>query len=309
MKKITIATRGSQLACWQANYIKTQLEKVYTHLEVYLMVIKTKGDHILDVPLSKVGGKGLFVKEIEEALMSGEADCAIHSMKDVPMELPSELCLAAITEREDPTDMFLSMKYRGLETLPQNALVGTSSLRRQSQLLALRSDLQIVPLRGNIDTRLRKLMAEDFDAIIMATAGIKRLGLSAPYMSQLSYKTMLPAVGQGALGVETRKARQDVMELLSFLDHQETHYCIKAERSFLTGLNGGCQVPIAGYATICKPKTICLEGLVASHNGSTIIRNQLEGAIGDAYNIGSTLSKTLIAEGADDILASMYSIQ
>lgn len=308
MKKIIIATRGSKLAFWQANYIKDQLQKMYSYLEVDLMVIKTKGDHILDVPLSKVGGKGLFVKEIEEALLSGEADCAVHSMKDVPMQLPFELCLAAITEREDPTDMFLSVKYSGLESLPENALVGTSSLRRQAQLLALRPDLQIVPLRGNIDTRLRKLMAEEFDAIIMATAGIKRLGLIAPYMSQLPCSVMLPAVGQGALGIEIQKERQDVLELFSFLNHKETYHCIKVERDFLAGLDGGCQVPIAGYATICNQDTICLEGLVAKNDGSVIIRNRLEGSISDAYDIGMTLSKILLAEGADDILASMHTI-
>lgn len=308
MKKIIIATRGSKLAFWQANYIKDQLQKMYSYLEVDLMVIKTKGDHILDVPLAKVGGKGLFVKEIEEALLSGKADCAVHSMKDVPMELPFELCLAAITEREDPTDMFLSVKYSGVESLPENALVGTSSLRRQAQLLALRPDLQIIPLRGNIDTRLRKLMAEEFDAIIMATAGIKRLGLTAPYMSQLPCSVMLPAVGQGALGIEIQKERQDVLELFSFLNHKETYHCIKAERDFLASLDGGCQVPIAGYATICKQDTICLEGLVAKNDGSVMIRNRLKGSISDVYNIGMTLSKMLLAEGADDILASMHTI-
>lgn len=302
MEKITIATRGSRLALWQAEHIRECLEKIYPRLEITLIVIKTKGDKILDVPLANVGGKGLFVKELEEALLAGLADVAVHSMKDMPIELPAGLCIAAITEREDPTDMFLSTAYDDVVSLPQEARVGTSSLRRKSQLLAVRPDLNILSLRGNIDTRLHRLTDQEFDAIIMATAGIKRLGLSAPSMKRFLPSILLPAVGQGALGLEVCENRKDILELVSPLDHMPSRYCVEAERSFLAGLNGGCQVPIAGYATLNGPDILQIEGVVAEVDGSLVIRKKLQGSINNAKEMGLALSEILISEGANTIL-------
>ena len=236
MEKLVIATRGSRLALWQANHVKDSLEAVHPGLAVELNIIKTKGDIILDVPLAKVGGKGLFVKEIEEALLSGAADIAVHSMKDVPMELPEGLILGIVPEREDPTDLFLSVDYDSLENLPAGAVVGTSSLRRQAQVLAQRPDLEVVSLRGNVDTRLRKLTEGQFAAIIMATAGMKRLGLSVPKECPLAPPAFIPAVGQGALGIEFREDRKDLAEMLSFMEHRPTRICVEAERGLLAGL-------------------------------------------------------------------------
>ncbi len=306
MKKIVIATRGSRLALWQANYIKSILEARHTGLQVELMVVKTKGDKILDTPLAKVGGKGLFVKEIEEMLLLNKADIAVHSMKDVPMELPPELFLGAILEREDPTDMFISMHYKSLDDLPPNACVGTSSLRRQAQLLFHRKDLHIVALRGNIDTRLKRLIDQDFDAIIMATSGIKRLELLASHMVSLPTNKFLPAVGQGALCIEFKKDRDDLIALTRCMEHEQTRVCIEAERSFLAGLNGGCQVPIAGYATIQTSGILKLEGLVADVDGSQRIFDIIEGSVASAQELGAELSNKLISSGAQAILSKLY---
>ncbi len=306
MKKCTIATRGSQLALWQAYYIKDCLEKKYPGVVVDLLKIKTKGDIILDVPLAKVGGKGLFVKEIEEALLDNTADIAIHCIKDMPMELPEGLTLTCILERETPKDALLSVHYASLEDLPQNAHVGTSSLRRQAQLLALRPDLRISPLRGNVDTRLRKLMEGQYDAIVLAGAGIKRLGLTAPYVSALDTTNFLPAVGQGALGIECREDRKDLIEALQFLDHEDTRVCVTAERAFLAGLEGGCQVPIAGYATRNTDGSFTLKGLVAHTDGTNILSETITAPAEEAAPAGHTLATQLLEKGAAEILKALY---
>ncbi len=310
MKKLVIATRGSKLALWQAEHIKSCIEGKHPGVSVELLVLKTRGDIILDVPLAKVGGKGLFVKEIEEALLDGRADLAVHSMKDVPMELPEGLVLGIIPEREEPSDTFLSVHHASLAALPHGATVGTSSLRRQSQLLALRPDLNVVSLRGNVDTRLRKLSEGQFDAIIMATAGMKRLGLSAPKSEVLGPPTFLPAVGQGALGIEFRADRVDLHELLAFLEHTPTRIRVEAERGFLAGLQGGCQVPIAGHAVMTGNDTFTLEGLVADLTGTRVIRRTMNGKSApdgaQARTVGLDLAAQLVADGAGAILAEVY---
>ena len=308
---LTIATRGSRLALWQAEHIKALLEKRH-QIRVELLILKTKGDIILDVPLSKVGGKGLFVKEIEEALLDDRADLAVHSMKDVPMKLPEGLVLGATPEREDPADLLLSMRYASLAALPKGGRVGTSSLRRQAQLLALRSDLEVLSLRGNVDTRIRKLGDGEFDAIIMAAAGMKRLGITLPHMVPLDF---LPAAGQGALGIEFKAERTDVADLLAFLNHPETFVRVEAERAFLAGLEGGCQVPIAAHARLSKYSgsgalvpgaELILEGLVADIRGRTIIRRTLRGEPAGARALGQTLAGEVKDAGGAAILYELY---
>ena len=306
MKKIVIATRGSKLALWQANHIKDCLEKEHEGTTVELLILKTKGDIILDVPLAKVGGKGLFVKEIEEALLDGRADIAVHSMKDVPMELPEGLILGCIPEREASSDTFLSVQYDSLDDLPEGATVGTSSLRRQSQLLSIRPDLNVVSLRGNVDTRLRKLMEGNFDAIIMATSGLKRLGLSAPKNEILGAPRFLPAAGQGALGIEFHQDRKDLHEMLSFLEHRPTRICVEAERGFLFGLQGGCQVPIAGYATMTDEDNFEMVGFVADLEGVRKIRETANGSEENARQTGLDLAEVVKGKGADAILEEVY---
>ena len=311
MKQLTIATRGSKLALWQAEHIKARLEAEHPgQVTVDLAVIKTKGDKILDVPLAKVGGKGLFVKEIEEALLDGRADLAVHSMKDVPSELPDGLILGVIPERENPSDSFLSVEHGSLDGLPHGAKVGTSSLRRQAQLLTLRPDLNIVSLRGNVDTRLNKLVNGEFDAIVMATAGLKRLGLSAPRSHELTPPAFLPAVGQGALGIEYREDDEQVAELLAFLDHPPSSCRVQAERGFLHGLEGGCQVPIAGFARHHQMEDgqdwITLEGLVADTKGERVVRQSIAGPALEAVKLGQALAETLLEQGAGEILAEVY---
>ena len=271
-----------------------------------LNVIKTKGDIILDVPLAKVGGKGLFVKEIEEALLSGAADIAVHSMKDVPMELPEGLVLGIVPEREDPTDLFLSVKYESLEDLPAGAVVGTSSLRRQAQVLALRPDLKVESLRGNVDTRLRKLSEGQFAAIVMATAGMKRLGLSMPKERPLTPPAFVPAVGQGALGIEFRADRKDLADMMAFMEHRPTRVCVEAERGLLAGLDGGCQVPIAGHAEMLDADTFELEGLVGEVDGSAIIRRKVTGRADEARAVGLALARAIAEDGGAEILAKVY---
>lgn len=305
MNKLVIATRGSALALWQANHIKDCLEAEHPGLTVELLKIKTKGDKITDVPLAKVGGKGLFVKEIEEALLDGRAHLAVHSMKDVPTELPEGLEVGIIPEREAPTDTLLSVKYEGLKGLPQGAKVGTSSLRRQSQLATLRPDLEITWLRGNLDTRLRKLMDGEYDAIILATAGLNRLGLTAPQMEILGPPDFLPAVAQGALGIEYHKDNAEVIEMLQFLDHQHTKYQVMAERGFLTGLEGGCQVPIAAWSVI-EGDTVRLTGFVADVDGSRPIRMMAEGHVDNAWDIGMVLAGKVLDAGGKAILDEVY---
>lgn len=305
MNKITIATRGSALALWQANHIKDLLQAKYEGLEVELSIIKTKGDIILDVPLAKVGGKGLFVKEIEDALLNGSADLAVHSMKDVPMVLPQSLILGAVPRREDRYDVFLSKEYKNITELPQNAVVGTSSLRRQAQILAMRPDLEIKMLRGNVQTRINKMLAGEYDAIILAAAGIKRLGLSVPFQTALTPPDFLPACGQGALGIEVREDRKDILDLIAFLNDEETKICVEAERSFLKSLDGGCQVPIAAVSRL-NGNTLSLEGLVAEPDGQKVIRKTLEDNTENRIALGEKLAETILNSGAKEILERLY---
>jgi len=311
MKKLVIATRSSKLALWQANHVKEAIEtrtrRLGDSIFVDLLPIKTTGDKILDSPLSKIGGKGLFVKEIEEALLDGRADLAVHSMKDVPVETPQGLTLGVIPEREDPTDTLLAVHFETLESLPAKALVGTSSLRRQAQLLALRPDLEIVSLRGNVDTRLRKLLEGQFQAIIMATAGLNRLGLSAPKQQTLGPPDFIPAVGQGALGIEFREDRPEIAAVLDFLNHAATAACVAAERGFLAELQGGCQVPIAGHAQFTDAGRLRLVGLVADLRGERIIRREISGPAERGAAIGHELGQIVLEAGGREILAEVYS--
>jgi len=309
-RKIKLGSRGSQLALWQANWVKSELEKRYKNLEVEIIKIKTTGDKILDVPLAKVGGKGLFVKEIEEALLEKRIDLAVHSMKDVPTDFPNGLHLAAITEREDPRDAFiisqkLKVKSQKFKDLAYGASIGTSSLRRSSQLLNVRPDLKIEQLRGNLNTRLRKLNEGHFDAIILAAAGLKRLGWSERITEYLSPEISLPAIGQGALGIETRIDDKEINELTAFFDHPATSISVRAERALLKKLEGGCQVPIAAYGEV-KNNQLKLIGLVASIDGKRIIKDSITGQIDRAEAIGIELAERLLSMGAWDILKEVY---
>jgi hydroxymethylbilane synthase len=310
--KIIIATRGSMLALWQAEWIKAQLEAGNPRLKVELNKIKTTGDKILDVPLAKVGGKGLFVKEIEEALLQNTADLAVHSMKDVPTDLPKGLHIAAICEREDPRDALLAgAKIKRFEDLPQGARIGTSSLRRICQILSKRPDLKIIQLRGNVDTRIRKLDEGEFDAIILAAAGVKRLGRAERITQIIPQDISLPAIGQGAVGIECREDDEFTNSLVKALDHAETSVCVRAERAFLKKLEGGCQVPIAAHArlTINKAKStpsLFIEGLVGSVSGDRIIRESIEGLPEEAESLGTALAEDLLSKGAGKILAEVY---
>lgn len=301
---IRIGTRGSQLALWQAHWVKKAIEQQWPEITVELVVIKTTGDKIQDVPLSKVGGKGLFVKEIEEALINGGIDLAVHSMKDMPAELPHGLCISAVPERENPLDALLTRDSIALDDLPLGARVGTSSLRRSSQLLHLRPDLKIMPLRGNLDTRLKKLAGGDLDAIVLATAGLKRLGLDHYITTVLDPDTMLPAVGQGALCIEGRTNDDSTAKAVTGLDHAVTHFAVMAERAFLHRLEGGCQVPIAGHATIENEK-LEVTGLVAELDGSLLIKEQATGPCDRAVSLGRGLAEKLLALGADAILEKL----
>jgi len=304
--KIIIATRGSKLALWQAEWIKSQIENLIPDIKVELNKIKTTGDKILDVPLAQVGGKGLFVKEIEEAMLRGEADLAVHSMKDVPADLPEGLHLSAICEREDPRDALIAREsISGLGDLPQGGHVGTSSLRRICQLLNKRPDLKITQLRGNVDTRLRKLEEGQFDAIILATAGVKRLGYAERITEKISMDISLPAIGQGAVGIECRTDDDFINDLLSKLNHKETWICVTAERAFLKKLEGGCQVPIAAYAQL-HDGNLVIEGLVGSLDGKTLIRESIDGRPEEAESLGTTLAENLLSKGAGEILAEVY---
>ncbi len=310
-KRITIGTRGSKLALWQAEFVKTQLQKLSPDLGIEIRKIKTTGDKILDVPLAQVGGKGLFVKEIEEALLRYEADIAVHSMKDVPTDFPDGLHLAVVCEREDPRDAFISKtqntksKIQNFRSLPNGAKIGTSSLRRSCQLLSLRPDLKIEQLRGNLDTRLRKLDEGQFDAIILAAAGMKRLGLQDRITEILLLDISLPAIGQGAVGIECRVNDEWVNNLISALNHPETFVCVKAERAFLKKLEGGCQVPIAAHARL-KDGRIVIQGLVGSISGEKIIKGYSEGEPGHAENLGIALAEEILSKGAKEILDEVY---
>ncbi len=328
-ERLTIGTRGSKLALWQAEFVKRNLQNMSPGLMIVILKIKTTGDKILDVPLSQVGGKGLFVKEIEEALLRGDADIAVHSMKDVPTDFPEGLHLSAVCEREDPRDALivsdaLQMKRRGARVkcrtanverqksktslifaLPEQAKIGTSSLRRSCQLLSMRPDLRIEQLRGNLDTRLRKLDEGQFDAIVLAAAGVKRLGWQDRITEILPPDISLPAIGQGAIGIECRINDERVNRLIAGLNHQETFIAVRAERAFLRELEGGCQVPIAGYARLIGKK-IVMHGLVGSISGDRVIRASIKGDPGRAETLGISLAQEVLAKGAKEILDDVY---
>lgn len=305
-KTLKIATRQSPLALWQANYVKDRLQQLYPDLTIELVPMVTKGDVILDSPLAKIGGKGLFVKELENALLNKEADIAVHSMKDVPMQFPEGLGLAVICQREDPRDAFVSHSYRTFAELPQGAVVGTSSLRRQCQLKALRPDLDIRSLRGNVGTRLSKLDNGDYDAIILASAGLIRLGLADRIASFIDVEQSLPAAGQGAVGIECRTDDAQVQALLAPLADAETTYCVLAERAMNNHLQGGCQVPIGGYAVLQQGQ-LYLRALVGNIDGSRIIRAEGKSAVENAEVLGVKIAEQLLAQGADKILQAIYS--
>ena len=305
-KTLKIATRQSPLALWQANYVKDSLQQLYPDLTVELVLMVTKGDVILDSPLAKIGGKGLFVKELENALLNKEADIAVHSMKDVPMQFPEGLGLAVICKREDPRDAFVSNSYRTFSELPQGAVVGTSRLRRQCQLKALRPDLDIRSLRGNVGTRLSKLDNGDYDAIILASAGLIRLGLADRIASFIEVEQSLPAAGQGAVGIECRTDDVQVKQLLAPLADAETTCCVLAERAMNNRLQGGCQVPIGGYAVLQQGQ-LYLRALVGDVDGSQIIRAEGKSAVENADVLGVQIAEQLLAQGADKILQSIYS--
>ena len=302
---IRIATRSSPLAIWQAEYVQRRLEALHEGLQVELVRIKTQGDKILDTPLAKIGGKGLFVKELEQAMMDGRADIAVHSMKDVPMELPEGFVLPVICEREDPFDAFVSNHYHSLDDLPEGARVGTSSLRRSAQLKALRPDLVVESLRGNVQTRLGKLDDGQFDAILLAAAGLKRLGMESRIRLSLPAETCLPAVGQGAVGIECREEDEQTQALLAPLNDTDTWDRVVAERAMNRRLEGGCQVPIAGYALL-EADQIWLRGLVASEDGTRVLRAEIRGSRADGDALGKAVATSLLEQGADVILGEIY---
>ncbi|GKQ99153.1 hydroxymethylbilane synthase [Aeromonas hydrophila] len=304
-RTLKIATRKSPLALWQANFVKDRLEALYPELQVELVPMSTQGDKILDTPLAKVGGKGLFVKELETAMLEGRADIAVHSMKDVPVEFPEGLGLHTICEREDPRDAFVSNRFGQIDELPQGAVVGTSSLRRQCQLRAARPDLVIRDLRGNVNTRLAKLDAGEYDAIILAAAGLKRLEMAHRITAFIEPEQSLPANGQGAVGIECRLDDHELHALLAPLEHPETRIRVLTERAMNRALQGGCQVPIGAYALV-QGEEVWLRGLVGSPDGSRVIRDEIRGPLADGEALGHTLALRLLADGADVILAEVY---
>jgi hydroxymethylbilane synthase len=304
MRVLNIATRKSPLALWQAEHVRARLEALHPELRVELLTMTTKGDRLLDAPLAKMGGKGLFVKELEQGLLEGQADIAVHSMKDVPVELPEGLIIPVISAREDPRDAFVSHRYTALEALPPGARVGTSSLRRQCQLHALYPGLHIETLRGNVNTRLAKLEAGEFDAVILACAGLKRLGLAGRITQYLSTEVSIPAIGQGALGIECRADDPETRRLIAPLDDPATHTCARAERALNTRLHGGCQVPIAAYAELTDNR-LTLRAMVGSPDGSRMVRGRIEGAPEEAAALGRRLAEDLLRQGAGEILSSL----
>lgn len=303
--KVIIGTRGSMLALWQAEWVKSLLLEIDPKLTVELMKIKTTGDKITDVPLAMVGGKGLFVKEIEEAMQRGEIDLAVHSMKDVPTILPPNLHITAILKREDPRDALLSRGNVKFADLPKGSRVGTSSLRRSCQLISVRPDLKIISLRGNLDTRMRKLDEGEFDAIILAAAGVRRLGWKDRISEYIDPKVSLPAIAQGAVGIECREDDKFMNALVDPLRHADSAVCVNAERAALAKLEGGCQVPIAAHATLVAGRVV-MDGLVGSLDGKTIVRAHKEGAPEDAESIGFALADELLSQGAKRILDEVY---
>ena len=302
--KLTIGTRQSLLALWQSNYIAARLKEEYPECEVVLKKIVTKGDRILDVPLAKIGGKGLFTKEIEQELLEGTIDLAVHSLKDMPTVLPEGLCLTAITARANVGDAFVSNKYKNFAELPEGAVLGTSSLRRKAQLLAARPDLKIVDLRGNVDTRLRKLDEGQMDAIILAAAGLERLGYSERIKEIIPASVCLPAVGQGALAIEARESDAETRKLLAFLNDEATKQATDAERAFLGLLEGGCQVPIGVHADVEAGK-IKIEAIIAELDGKKILRDTISGEANSAVELGKELGRKMLEAGGQEILASI----
>lgn len=303
-RKLTIGTRKSALALWQAEYIKKALEGYDPELTVTLEHIVTKGDKILDVPLARIGGKGLFTTELESRLLAGTIDLAVHSLKDLPADLPDGLCLAAVTARSHVHDAFVSNRYAALDALPQGACVGTSSLRRRAQLFARRPDLTVRDLRGNVDTRLKKLDDGEYDAIILAEAGLTRLGLTDRITQLLPTDTMIPAVGQGALAIETRADDDDLKQALSFLCDEETTAATTAERTFLAAINGSCQVPVGVYGK-AKDGQLTLSCIIAAPDGSRVFRHQATGPVSDSRSLGQQAAKTLLDEGGRQILTDL----
>ncbi len=306
MRELRIGTRGSPLALWQANWVRERLFQAYPHLRVSLIRIKTKGDKLIDVNLATVGGKGLFVKEIEEGLLGGRIDLAVHSMKDVPVQLPEGLHIRFITRREDPRDVLISRDRRTLEELPSGAKIGTSSLRRRAQLLSYRPDFHIIPLRGNVDTRVRKLDTMGLDAIVLAAAGVKRMKMGGIISQFISPEVCLPAIGQGALGIETRIADDEINQYLSIIDHEATHLSIMAERAFLRRLEGGCQVPIGGWGSVSDQGMLTLKGFVGDLDGRKLVKGGIEGETGKVQELGMALAENLLSRGADEILRELY---
>jgi hydroxymethylbilane synthase len=305
---IKIGTRASKLALWQSNWVQSALREKFPGQKIELVTIKTKGDRILDVPLAKVGGKGLFVKEIEQALLEGRIDLAVHSMKDMPAQIPEGLCIGAVPQREDPSDVLVAREGLTFSKLKRGALIGTSSLRRAAQLKHARPDLSVAPLRGNLDTRLKKLQTEKLDAIILAAAGIKRLNLTDQITEYLPADIMLPAVGQGALCIEMRQEDPRIGPMLAALDHSNSRAVILGERAFLNRLGGSCQVPIAGYGKIVGA-TFSLTGLVADVDGSRLIKAGLSGSANSTEAVGVKLAEQLIARGADNILEELNTLE
>jgi len=304
-KIIRIATRKSPLALWQAEHVAERLNKFFPEVQTELVKMVTQGDKILDAPLAKIGGKGLFVKELELGILEGSADIAVHSMKDVPVEFPEGLHLSAILNREDPTDAFVSNKYSSLDKLPADAKIGTSSLRRQCQIKEKFPDAEILSLRGNVNTRLAKLDAGEYDAIILASAGLKRLGMNERITECLDTSTSLPAIGQGAIGIECRKDDSDTNFILKTLHDKQTSIRIIAERAMNARLQGGCQVPIAGFAEIQGEQSV-MRGLVGSPDGTLLYRAERQGSLDQAEEIGIAIADDLLAQGADKILQALY---
>jgi hydroxymethylbilane synthase len=306
-KIIRIATRQSPLALWQAEYVAAQLEQTFPDVQTELVKMVTRGDKILDAPLAKVGGKGLFVKELEQGMLEGIADIAVHSMKDVPVEFPDGLHLTAILQREDPRDAFVSNHYASFEQLPRNARIGTSSLRRQCQIKALYPDAEIISLRGNVNTRLAKLDAGDYDAIILAAAGLKRLGMAERITHCLETTLCLPAIGQGAIGIECRVDDVDINQRLQALHDEMTGLCVRAERAMNARLNGGCQVPIAGFAQLNANNRLVMRGLVGSPDGSVLYCSERTTDSSQAETLGRDIADDLLVQGADKILQALFS--
>ena len=303
--KVKIGTRKSKLALWQTEFIAKKIKENFPNIDIEIIKITTKGDKILDVPLAKIGGKGLFVKEIEEALLNGEIDLAVHSLKDVPTHFPEGLGLTAITEREDPRDCLVSIKYKSLEELPEGAIVGTSSLRRKSQLLKLRPDLNIKDLRGNVDTRLKKLENGEYDAIVLAYAGLKRLGLKDRASYIFPPEQFIPAVAQGFLGIETRLNDEKILNIVKKLNHIESYIRAEAERAFLKRLEGGCQVPLGCYSEISN-NYLTLTGFISDLKGERFLKETVKGRKNEYKELGIKLAEILLKKGGEEILKEIY---